>query len=119
MPKKFKLDSELIKVLVLTHAQLKAIIDGRPKGFGDQPDMYHSDAIFLMDLKTDEAMTIFSPREGVDKVWPGNGVVYSQRLSSQRVKSRLNKIIGTPMYKSMTIRNWNTTTKLLQLLDEA
>jgi uncharacterized protein (DUF1697 family) len=60
---------------------------------------------------------VFSPKEGVDRIWPGQGVVYSQRLSAQRTKSRLNKIVGTPAYKSMTIRNWNTTTKLLSLLE--
>ena len=31
--------------------------------------------------------------------------------------SRLGKVVAMPMYKSMTIRNWNTTTKLLQMLD--
>ena len=34
LPKTFKLHSELIAVLVLTRAQLKAVIDGKPKGFG-------------------------------------------------------------------------------------
>ncbi|HEY8134895.1 MAG TPA: hypothetical protein VIF08_02560, partial [Candidatus Limnocylindrales bacterium] len=57
-----------------------------------------------------------SPRDGVDSVSPGPGVVYSQRLSAQRTKSRLNRIVGTPEYRSMTIRNWNTTAKLLELL---
>lgn len=117
LPKHFKLDSELIKVLVLTRTQLKAIIDARPKGFGDKPETYHSDAIFLMDVDINAAMPVFAPREGVDAVWPGVGVVYSQRVSAERTKSRLGKIIGTPVYKSMTIRSWNTTTKLLELLD--
>jgi uncharacterized protein (DUF1697 family) len=118
LPKKFKLDSELIKVLVLTRKQLQAIIENKPKGFGEQPEKYHSDAIFLMGIDAAEAMPVFDPREGVDNVWPGDGVIYSQRLSAQRTKSRLNKIIGTPVYQSMTIRNWNTTTKLLKLLEE-
>lgn len=118
LPKKFKLDSELIKVLVLDRKQLQAVIDMRPKGFGDQPDTYYSDAIFLMDIDLDDALPVFNPREGVDKIWPGAGVIYSQRLGAERVKSRLSKIIGTPVYKSMTIRSWNTTTKLLQLLTE-
>lgn len=115
--KSFTLDSELIKVLVLTHRQLQAVVDDRPKGFGEHPEMYHSDAIFLMDIDTDQAMSVFMPREGVDMVWPGNGVIYSQRLSAMRTKSRLGRIIGTPAYKSMTIRSWNTTTKLLTILD--
>src|SRR3954470_22088645 len=65
-----------------------------------------------------EAMQVFDPREGVDAVWPGDGVIYSQRLSAQRTKSRLNKIMGTPEYKSMTIRTWNTVVKLLALLQQ-
>jgi uncharacterized protein (DUF1697 family) len=116
LPKAFKLDSELIKVLVLTRTQLQAIIDNKPKNFGDSPDKYHSDAIFLMDIDVSQAMPIFNPREGVDIIWPGNGVIYSQRLSSQRTKSRLSAIMTSPLYKAMTIRSWSTTVKLLEIL---
>lgn len=116
LPKTFKLDSELIRVLVMTRAQLQAIVAHKPEGFGDQPEKYHSDAIFLMDIDAAQAMPLFSPREGVDTVWPGDGVIYSQRLSAERTKSRLNQIMASPLYKSMTIRNWSTTTKLLDIL---
>ena len=118
LPERFKLDSELIRVLVLMRKQLQAVIANKPKDFGEHPEKYHSDAIFLMGIDAAEAMPVFNPREGVDTVWPGDGVIYSQRLSAQRTKSRLNKIVGTPAYQSMTIRNWNTTTKLLTLLEE-
>jgi uncharacterized protein (DUF1697 family) len=116
LPESFKLDDDLIKVLVLTRNQLQSVIDNKPEGFGEQPEKYHSDAIFLMGINSASVMPLFNPREGVDKVWPGDGVVYSQRLSSQRTKSRLSKIMATPAYKSMTIRNWSTTTKLLEIL---
>ena len=117
LPKAFKLDSELIAVLVLTRAQLRAVVRKRPKGFGDQPDTYHSDAVFLMGIDAPTAMKVFDPRPGVDEVWPGNGVIYSQRLSAQRTKSRLGKIVGTPAYKSMTIRSWATTMALLERME--
>lgn len=116
LPKTFKLDSELVRVLALPKRQFKAIVDNRPKGFGDAPDKYHSDAIFLMGLTVAQAMPVFSPRDGVDTIWPGKGVIYSQRLSAQRTKSRLNRIMGTPEYHAMTIRSWGTTTKLLELM---
>ena len=116
LPEYFKFDDGFIKVLVLTRTQFQAVIDKKPIGFGEQPEKYHSDAIFLMGIDSAQVMPGFSPREGVDQVWAGNGVIYSQRLSSQRTKSRLNKIMETPFYKSMTIRNWNTTTKLLEIL---
>jgi uncharacterized protein (DUF1697 family) len=116
LPEHFALDTEVIKVLVLTRNQLQAIIDNKPKGFGEQPEKYHSDAIFLMGIDSAQALPVFNPREGVDQVWPGDGVIYSQRLSSERTKSRLGKIVGTPAYQFMTIRNWTTATKLLELL---
>jgi uncharacterized protein (DUF1697 family) len=61
-------------------------------------------------------MPVFNPQEGVDKIWPGDGVIYSQRLSSKRTKSRLSRIMATPEYKSMTIHSWSTTTTLLEIL---
>ena len=63
-------------------------------------------------------MSVFDPREGVDKVWPGNGVIYLQRLSALRTKSRLSKIMASPLYKSMTVRSWSTTIKLLDILKD-
>lgn len=114
----FKLDDDLIKVLVLTRKQFETVVEDKPKGFGDEPNTYYSDAIFLIDVDAVEAMTAFSPREGVDQVWKGHGVIYSQRLGAQRTKSRLNKIMETPFYKSMTIRSWSTTQKLLKLLEK-
>lgn len=110
----FKLN-ELVGVAVQTGGQLQAVIDDRPTGFGDEPGTYHSDAIFLMGITAETAMTAFEPREGVDRVWPGDGVVYSQRLSAQRTKSRLSKIVGTPLYRFMTIRSWGTVLALAEL----
>lgn len=115
----FKLDSDLIRVLVLSHAELKAVVDKRPKGFGDEPGKYHSDAIFLMGVDRDEALSAFSPRDGVDTLWPGAGLVYHQRLSAERTRTHLNRVMAHPAYKSMTIRSWSTTLKLLELLDAA
>jgi hypothetical protein len=51
------------------------------------------------------------------EVWPGKGEIYSQRLSAQRTKSRLGKIVGTAAYKSMTIRSWATTVALLERVE--
>lgn len=117
LPECFTLDDEYIRVWVLPRDQLQAVIANKPDGFGEQPEKYHSDAIFLIGIDSAQAMPLFKPREGVDMVWPGEGVIYSQRLSSQRTKSRLNRIMATPEYKFMTIRSWNTTTKLLEMAE--
>lgn len=118
LPKAFKLDTELIKVLALSKAAFKAVVAKRPKGFGDEPGTYHSDAIFPMgDLTLKAALATFDPREGVDQLWAGKGVIYHRRLSAKRTQTRLNKMMASPAYKSMTIRNWATTLKLLDMLE--
>jgi uncharacterized protein (DUF1697 family) len=117
LPNAFKLDSELIAVVVLTKQQIRAVVDRKPKGFGEHPETYHSDAIFLIGIDAATAMQVFDPHPEVDRVWPGEGVIYSQRLSAQRTKSRLNKAITTPTYKSMTIRSWQTTLALLERME--
>ena len=119
LPRRFRLDSELIAVLVLTHAQLRAVVEQKPDGFGDQPGVFHSDAIFLIGIDAATAMQAFDPRPGVDRVWPGDGVIYSERLSAERTKSRLGRIVGTAAYRSMTIRSWSTTVALLDRMSEA
>jgi uncharacterized protein (DUF1697 family) len=61
-------------------------------------------------------MESVTAREGVDRAFAGNGVLYFSRLISRASQSHLTRIIGTPVYQSLTIRNWNTTTKLLEMM---
>ncbi len=106
-------------VVLRTREQLRAIVDEAPEGFGAQPDIYRSDVIFLMPpLTAGEAMVGIPTREGVDEVHPGPGALYFSRLTERAAKSRLSKLVSMPMYQRVTIRNWNTTTKLLALMDE-
>lgn len=100
---------------VLTADYLAEVVANKPSRFGDEPTKFHSDVIFMMSVDVETALEIFTPREGVDVVWPGNGVVYSQRLSAERAKSRLSRIMSSPLYKQMTIRTWSTTVKLFEL----
>ena len=57
-------------------------------------------------------------RDGVDAAAAGRGVLYFSRLTSRASQSYLSKIVTMPVYQDMTIRNWNTTTTLLRLMDE-
>ena len=105
-------------VVVKSHRQLRTIVDKAPNGFGDAPDTYHSDVVFLKGpLTSRRAMGVVELREEVDQAWAGSGVVYFARLSARRTQSRMSRIVGTPEYQQMTIRSWSTTTKLLGLLE--
>jgi uncharacterized protein (DUF1697 family) len=107
-------------VVVRSHRQLRDVVRKAPDGFGQQPATYHSDVIFLKaPLSSKQAMGVVQLRDGVDQAWAGAGVLYFARLIARRTQTKLTKIMGTPEYQQMTIRNWATTTKLLNLLDAA
>lgn len=107
--------------VVLAEQDFRTIIDDAPKGFGSQPDTYHSDVIFLKlpahpRQVLDEILAL-KLRDGVDTAAAGSKALYFTRLSAERQKSRLSKIMELPSYKSMTIRSWNTAKKLEALLE--
>lgn len=106
-------------VVVRSHRQLRSVVHDAPDGFGNQPERFHSDAVFLKSpLTAVQAMQVVQTRDGVDRAWPGRGVLYFERLSERRTQSRMNRIMGTPEYRLMTIRSWSTTTKLLAMLEQ-
>lgn len=117
--KAFNFDSDLIKILVLSETRLESIVHNAPEGFGKTPAKHHSDVVFLIDVDTKEAFEAFELNPEVDAIWLGEGAIYFRRLSAKLTKSRLSKIVGKPVYKSMTIRNWNTVTKLLAIATES
>jgi len=107
------------RMVAVTHKELKKVVEGAPKGFGKDPATFRYDVIFLKEpLTPKEAMKSVSIKEGVDNAYIGKDVLYFSRLISRATQSHLTRIIGLPVYQSMTIRNWNTTTKLLALMEK-
>jgi uncharacterized protein (DUF1697 family) len=107
-------------VVVRSRKELQAIVDGAPDGFGAQPARYRYDVLFLKSpLTAGQAMKIVPTREGVDEVHAGPKALYFSRLISKAAQSRLSRIVSMPIYQSMTIRNWNTTTALLRMMNDA
>jgi uncharacterized protein (DUF1697 family) len=105
------------RVVVRSFDQLAATVAGAPNGFGRQPAVYRYDVVFLKDpLTPEEAMKSASLKPGVDRVVAGESVLYWSRLISKASQSRMSRVVGTPAYQNMTIRNWNTTAKLLELM---
>lgn len=106
-------------VVVRSHRQLREVVGRAPEGFGAEPGVQHCDVIFLKaPLSSGQALRAVELRDGVDQAWPGAGVLYFSRVSERLSQSRMSRIVSTPQYQSMTIRNWRTTTRLLSLLDE-
>jgi uncharacterized protein (DUF1697 family) len=104
-------------LVLRSRKELRRVVEEAPKGFGAEPARYRYDVLFLKPpLAAAAVMKIIPMKEGVDQVSPGPGVIYFSRLMSKASQSRISKVVSMPIYQSMTIRNWNTTTKLLQMM---
>jgi uncharacterized protein (DUF1697 family) len=105
------------RVVLRSKAQLWGVVKGRPKGFGDKPAKYRYDVLFVREPATAaQVLEVLKPKEGVDTAAAGEGVVYASRLVAKAAQSRLYRVVSSPIYQDVTIRNWNTTQRLAALL---
>ncbi len=109
---RFALD---VLTVVRTHADLAAVVAAAPTDHGAAH--LRSDVAFLKDRDSVEAVLAALPelRPGVDAVAAGPGAIYFSRVAAHATRSRLSRIAAIPEYRTMTIRNWRTTTRLLEL----
>jgi uncharacterized protein (DUF1697 family) len=105
------------RVVIVSEKELEKVVRNAPRGFGEDSESYRYDVVFLKHpLTAREALKSVRTREGVDEVYAGQGVFYFSRLIKRASQSYLSKIVQLPIYQQMTIRNWNTTTRLLALM---
>ena len=105
------------RVVLVSSKELQLVVAQAPAGFGQQPDRYRYDVLFVREPSTTrEALQQLTTRPGVDEAHAGKHALYFRRLISKAAQSHLTKLIQLPVYKSITIRNWNTTTKLLAMV---
>jgi uncharacterized protein (DUF1697 family) len=106
-------------VVVRDRSQMRSVVERAPERFGASPTTYRYDVIFLKEpLTARAAIEKVKVNPVVDRAHAGTGVLYFSRLTSKATQSRLNTIVASPIYPSITIRNWNTTTKLQRMLEE-
>jgi uncharacterized protein (DUF1697 family) len=103
-------------VVLVSAGELEHVVAQAPDAFGKSPDRYRYDVLFVRaPLTTNAALEQVSTKPGVDTVHAGEHALYFRRLGSKAAQSHLSKLIQHPVYKSITIRNWNTTTKLHEM----
>jgi uncharacterized protein (DUF1697 family) len=105
------------RVVLVSADELQRVVDEAPRGFGKQPDKYRYDVLFVKEpMTSEEALAQVTTRAGVDEAHAGAHALYFRRLIARATQSHLPKLVQKPAYKSLTIRNWNTTIKLLAMV---
>lgn len=100
-----------------TAEELSGLVGAMPSEWANN-DVMKCDVVFLQpDVDRPELIEELQPRPGIeDAIYvPGALVWRVDRRNATR--SRLVRIVGTPLYDRVTVRNCNTVRKLLALME--
>jgi len=106
-----------VKALLKTHDQLKDITAAIPKAWVNN---IHTkcDVMFLWPEADNPAVLAQLPTNpAIEEVQYVPGAVLWRVSRANQDKSRMTRIVSTPLYQHMTIRNPNTVRKLLALAE--
>jgi uncharacterized protein (DUF1697 family) len=112
--KNLKIES---KIIIRNSVQFKAVVSGAPPEWENSNDLRCYIAFIKEPVTARDVMDRIKLKEGVDFMQAGQGAVYMSTLLSGLTKSGFTKMVGTDIYKEITIRNYNTVKKLVDLLE--
>ena len=116
MVKDYDLDS---KVVVRTMAEMEKLVAALPKSWdSDNSRRYY--VIFLRHtIDSEDILSELPPNPEVEEIAYHPGTLLWSALISELTRSKIQKLSTRKIYKDMTIRNLNTTKKLLTLMNKA
>ena len=106
-----------IMVLLLTFADIAAILKDVPKEFGIDNKKYKYDVLFLIDpLIPKDIMNEIKIIKGEDKIYAGGKALYVKRFAEKLTGSYIVKALK--ISQNITVRNYKITKELYKLMLE-
>lgn len=106
-----------IKTVVLSHREIQSVVDHIPKNWKTE-NLRKYIAFIRNPTKPDDLIKEAQPKEGIDFIDKGPGVVYLSTKMEGLTQSSFPKLITKKVYKEATMRNYNTIQKLLTLMEK-
>ncbi len=98
-------------VVVFSDSQWKEIIEKAPAWWGKNDTWKHNILIMTEAYNVDDAVTeIGVLKPDIESIAPGKGVIYQSISWQDFSRARSGRLASLPIYKKMTIRNYNTLT---------
>lgn len=114
LSKDFNID---LRVVLISLPQMKKVLKEVPANWLKNKDLRCYIAFTRPPLKPKEILDVIQLKEGIDSAEAGQDVLYMTTVLSGITKSGFTKLISTYVYKNMTMRNYNTTKKILEIME--
>lgn len=107
-----------VRVVVISEDTYTKIIKNVPEGWGERKGWKYNTLFLIPPYDIKKILEdIGELKPDIEVVVAGQGVIYQALLFEKFGRTSSGKLASRPSYKQMTIRNWNTTRKLLELLE--
>ena len=108
-----------IKVLVMDHTALKKMVGAIPRDWVDDKTMRTYVLLLWKEVDDRTILDQLPVNPGIDELMYAPGAVV-WRVDRENVsRSRMSRLVGTPLYKKITIRSANTMRKLNEMTKSA
>ena len=107
-----------VRVVVRSGAEIQRIVDRIPKQWLAADELRVTVAFLLREADGRAIARSLKPKDGIDELVTAPGALLWAIRRDAITRTGL-KLIGTPAYKQMTLRNLNTTLKLAELVRPA
>ena len=104
------------KVLIRSKADLEHTVTNFPPIFNN-PDYKHNVIFLSQSLNHPEIVNQFTLKSDIEQLSYSDGTLYWSAALATLTKSTMVKLSARKEYQEMTVRNINTTRKLLELLN--
>ena len=105
------------KVVIFTKEQWEAIISDIPPWWGKDPAWKYNLLAAIVPTSPAEVLEATGElKPDIEQMETGPGVVYQGMSRELFGKTTTGKLASNPIYKNLTIRNYNTTLKIAELL---
>jgi uncharacterized protein (DUF1697 family) len=105
-----------IDTVVLSDIDIRNVLKHVPSSWKSN-DVRKYIAFVRNSITPQDVIAVANVKENVDAIDAGPGVVYMTTKSSGLTKSSFPKLAAKPIYKQITIRNYNTVQKLAELME--
>jgi len=96
---------------------LKRTLGQAPVDWNTRTDLRCNIAFIRAPITAAQVVAAIEPRKDVDFVTRGTGAVFMATLLRDVKKSGLPKLLTTTVYRSLTVRNYNSTRRILALME--
>jgi uncharacterized protein (DUF1697 family) len=110
--------SFIVPLVLFSIQEWADIIADAPTWWGNDKTRKHTILVLIPPYDMQRVIaSIGELRPNIEDMQPGDGVLYQSMSMELFGRTTTGKIASNPVYKKMTVRNYNTATKLLSLLN--